>query len=191
MLQTARLSLREWRAEDMAPFTAMNADPAVMEHFPILLSAAESAASMERAQAHIIRHGFGFWAVEAPGVASFIGFVGIAHVAFDAPFTPAVEIGWRLARAYWGQGYAAEAARAAVADGFGRLGLREIVSFTVPGNWRSRRVMAQLGMTHDAADDFDRPRLPATSPLRRHVLYRLRRGDRADARPSTARAPLG
>ena len=191
MLRTSRLILREWRAEDAAPFAAMNADPAVMEHFPALLSAVESAASVERAQAHIARHGFGFWAVEAPGVAAFIGFAGIAHTPFEAAFTPAIEAGWRLARAHWGQGYATEGARAAIADGFGRLGLREIVSFTVPGNWRSRQVMARLGMIHDAADDFDHPRLPATSPLRRHVLYRLRRGDRTGLFPSTARAPSG
>ena len=181
MLRTARLILRAWQAEDTAPFAAMNADPAVREYFPALLSPAESAASAESIQAHIARHGFGFWAVEAPGVAPFIGFVGIAHTPFEAPFTPAVEVGWRLARAYWGQGYATEGARAAVTDGFGRLGLREIVSFTVSGNWRSRRVMARLGMTHDTADDFDHPRLPATSPLRRHVLYRLRRGSQTEA----------
>ena len=179
MLRTPRLILREWRAEDIAPFAAMNADPAVREHFPALLSMAESAASAEGIQAHIARHGFGFWAVEVPGVAPFIGFVGIARVPFEAAFTPAVEAGWRLARAHWGQGYATEGARAAVADGFGRLGLGAIVAFTVPGNWRSRRVMARLGMTHDPADDFDHPRLPAISPLRRHVLYRLQRRDRA------------
>ena len=191
MLRTSRLILREWRAEDVAPFAAMNADPAVREHFPALLSPAESAASAESIQAHITRHGFGFWAVEAPSAAPFIGFVGIAHTPFEEAFTPAVEAGWRLARAHWGQGYATEGARAAIADGFGRLGLQEIVSFTVPGNWRSRRVMARLGMPHDAADDFDHPRVPAASPLRRHVLYRLRCGDHTEPCPSTARAPSG
>ncbi len=175
MLRTPRLILREWRAADVAPFAALNRDPEVMEHFPALLSPEESAASAERAQAHIARHGFGFWAVEAPGVAPFIGFVGLAQVSFEAPFTPAVEIGWRLARAYWGQGYATEAARAAVADGFGRLDLAEIVAFTVPGNWRSRRVMERLGAIRDQVGDFDHPRLPEGHPLRPHVLYRLRR----------------
>ncbi len=175
MLRTPRLILREWRAADAAPFAALNADPAVMEHFPALLSPEESAASADRAQAHIARHGFGFWAVKAPGVAPFIGVVGLAHVAFEAPFTPAVEMGWRLGRAYWGQGYAAEAARAAAADGFGRLALPEIVAFTVPGNWRSRRVMERLSAIRDPAGDFDHPRLPDGHPLRAHVLYRLRR----------------
>ena len=175
MLRTGRLILREWRAADAAPFAALNADPAVMEHFPNPLSQEESTASAERIQAHIARHGFGFWAVEAPGVAPFIGFVGLAHVPFEAPFTPAVEMGWRLARACWGQGYGSEAARAAVADGFGRLDLPEIVSFTVPGNWRSRRVMERIGAMRDPAGGFDHPRLPEGHPLRSHVLYRLRR----------------
>jgi RimJ/RimL family protein N-acetyltransferase len=176
-LRTPRLHLRPWRTEDHAPFAAMNADPAVREHFPGLLSPGESKAQAERLQDHIDRHGFGFWAVEAPGVAPFIGFIGITSVTFDAAFTPAVEAGWRLAQAHWGRGYATEGARAAIADGFERLGLREIVALTVPGNRRSRRVMEQLGMTHDPADDFDHPGLPDGSPSRRHVLYRVRRAD--------------
>jgi RimJ/RimL family protein N-acetyltransferase len=121
------------------------------------------------------RHGFGFWAAEVIGVAQFVGFVGLSIPSFEAHFTPCVEIGWRLAFEHWGHGYATEAARAAADCGFERLGLEEIVAFTVPANWRSRHVMEQLRMTCDPADDFDHPRLPPGHPLRRHVLYRLRR----------------
>src|SRR5262249_32174896 len=148
-LRTDRLLLRPWRDSDVESFAALNADPRVMEHFPALLSSAESAASAARIRAHLEEHGFGLWAVEVVGVTSFAGFVGLAVPRFEAAFTPCVEIGWRLAFAHWGQGYATEAARAAVAFGFERLGLAEIVSFTVPGNVRSRRVMERLGMARD------------------------------------------
>lgn len=150
----------------------MNADPAVMAHFPATLSRAESDAAAERVQGHFRAHGFGWWVVEAPD-APFAGFVGLAHVRFEAPFTPAVEIGWRLARAHWRRGYATEAARAALVFGFGSLGLAEIVSFTAIPNAPSQAVMRRLGMTHDPAGDFDHPWLPEGHPLRRHVLYRL------------------
>jgi RimJ/RimL family protein N-acetyltransferase len=177
MLRTGRLLLRRWCDGDREPFAALNADPAVMEHFPAVLSRAESDALIGRIESHFDRHGFGFWAVEVPGQADFIGFVGLSIPSFDAPFTPCVEVGWRLARAHWGQGYASEAARAALDFGFDRFGLEEIVSFTVEGNHRSRQVMQRIGMSHDPADDFDHPNLPASSPLRRHVLYRIKRPD--------------
>lgn len=173
-LRTDRLILRTWRESDLEPFAALNADPAVMEHFARPLDRAESDAFVARIRAHFDREGFGFWAVEAPGVAPLVGLVGLARPSFQAPFTPCVEVGWRLARAHWGQGYATEAARAAIRDGFDRLGLDEIVAFTVPGNTRSRAVMERLGMTRSAADDFDHPMLPEGHPLRRHVLYRIR-----------------
>ena len=128
-----------------------------------------------RVRAHWEEHGFGQWVVEIPGAASFIGVVGLGVVSFEAPFTPAVDVAWRLARDYWGRGYAIEAARASLAYGFGKLGLAEIVALTVPANWRSRRVMERLGMTRSAEDDFDHSRLPPGHPLRRHVLYRLGR----------------
>jgi ribosomal-protein-alanine N-acetyltransferase len=175
VLRTDRLLLRPWRDEDLAPFAALNADPRVMEHFPAPLSAAESAASAARIRAHLEERGFGLWAVEVPGVTAFAGFVGLSVPRFEAPFTPCVEVGWRLACAHWGHGYATEGARAAVAFGFERLGLAEVVSFTVPGNVRSRRVMERLGMARDPGGDFDHPLIPAGHPLRRHVLYRLRR----------------
>ena len=173
-LTTARLLLRHWRAEDLAPFAAMNADPRVMEHFPALLSRAESDAAVERIQASTRQYGFGLWAVEVQGVTPFVGFVGLSVPGFEAHFMPAVEIGWRLAHAHWGHGYAREAARAALAYGFGTIGLTEIVSFTTVANSRSRAVMTAIGMTHDPADDFDHPKLPRDSQLCRHVLYRTR-----------------
>jgi RimJ/RimL family protein N-acetyltransferase len=146
-----------------------------MEYFPSVLDRAQSDAFANRIEAGFITHGYGLWAVEIPGESEFIGFVGLALHNFEAPFTPAVEVGWRLARNYWGRGFASEAARAAVNDGFDRVALSEIVSFTVPDNKRSVRVMQRLGMTHDPSDDFDHPRIPAGHRLRRHVLYRLRR----------------
>ncbi len=174
-LRTERLLLRRWRPEDRAPFAAMNADRRVMEFFPALLSQEESDARAARIEAHFERHGFGLWAVEVPGVVPFAGFVGLGVVDFAAPFTPCVEIGWRLAAANWGRGYATEGARAALAFAFDTVGLAEVVSFTVPANVRSRRVMEKLGMTHQPSDDFDHPLLPEGHWLKRHVLYRIAR----------------
>jgi ribosomal-protein-alanine N-acetyltransferase len=174
-LVTDRLILRAWRAEDRAPFAALNADPRVMEFLPGLLSQADSDAMADRIVAHFAEHGCGFWAVEIPGVAPFIGFVGLAIPKFSAHFTPCVEIGWRLAARFWGKGYASEAALAALQDGFTRLDMNEIVAFTVPANIRSRAVMERIGMRRDPADDFDHPSLAADHPLVRHVLYRIRR----------------
>ena len=172
-----RLRLRQWREEDLAPFAALNADPQVMEFFPKALSRAESDAVAGRIRDHFTRHGFGLWAVEAPGAADFVGFVGLAVPSFEAHFTPCVEIGWRLAREHWGHGYATEAATAALAFGFGDRALEEIVAFTVPANIPSRRVMGRLGMRRLPADDFEHPAIAAGHPLRSHVLYRLRRAD--------------
>ena len=177
LINTERLVLRRWRTTDRNAFARLNADPLVMEHFPSALNRAESDAFADRIDVGFIAHGYGLWAVEVPGEAEFIGYVGLALATFEAHFTPAVEVGWRLARDYWGRGFATEAARAAVTDGFDRVGLEEIVSFTVPANERSWRVMERLGMTRDPADDFDHPRLPVGHHLRRHVLYRLRRAD--------------
>ena len=172
-LRTPRLLLRRWRAKDRGPFAAMNADPRVMEHFPGLMSKLDSNAVADRIEAHFEERGYGLWAVEIPGVAPFAGFIGLATPRFAAHFTPCVEIGWRLAVEHWGQGYATEGARAALAFGFEHLQLAEIVSFTVHANVRSRRVMEKLGLTHDPADDFDHPLLPEGHSLRRHVLYRI------------------
>jgi ribosomal-protein-alanine N-acetyltransferase len=174
-LDTPRLRLRAWRDEDLVPFAAMNADPRVMEHFPNPLTPAESDAMAARIRAHLQERGFGLWAVEVRGGPAFIGFIGLVVPRFEAHFTPCVEIGWRLGADHWGRGYAIEGARTAAAFGFESLGLAEIVSMTVPANARSRRVMERLGMHRDPAEDFDHPSLPQGHPLRRHVLYRLRR----------------
>ena len=177
VLTTARLRLRQWREEDLAPFAALNADPQVMEFFPKTLTRVESDAVAGRIRDHFARHGFGLWAVEAPGVADFLGFVGLAVPSFEAHFTPCVEIGWRLAREHWGHGYATEAATAALAFGFVARALEEIVAFTVPANIPSRRVMGRLGMRRLPTDDFEHPAIADGHPLRSHVLYRLRRAD--------------
>ena len=174
-LTTERLRLRRWRPEDLEPFAAINADPLVAEHFPSLLSRHESDALAARIEAHFAEHGFAQWAVEIPGEAPFAGFIGLSVPRFEAHFTPCVEIGWRLAASCWGRGYATEGAHAALAFGFEALGLEEIVSFTVPANVRSRRVMEKLGMRRDPADDFEHPLLPPGHRLRQHVLYRLAR----------------
>jgi RimJ/RimL family protein N-acetyltransferase len=180
MLSTPRLLLRPWRDDDLPAFAALNADPRVMEHFPSTLTRDRSDAVAARIREKFDRYGFGFRAVEVTGdggapAVPFAGFVGLSVPGFEAPFTPCVEVGWRLAVAHWGRGYATEAARAAVAYGFDTLGLTEIVAFTVPANRRSRAVMERLGMTRDPADDFEHPEVPVGHPIRPHVLYRLRR----------------
>jgi RimJ/RimL family protein N-acetyltransferase len=172
-LTTERLTLRGWRPADREPFAALNADPEVMRHFPSLLAREQSDALAEQIESAFARHGWGLWAVELTDSGRFIGFTGLARPSFDAHFTPAIEIGWRLAREAWGRGYATEAARAAAAYAFDALAVDELVSFTAAANTRSRAVMERLGMTRDPADDFDHPSVPAGHELRRHVLYRL------------------
>jgi len=151
----------------------MNADPDVMEFFVSPLTREESDASVDRIEAGFAEHGFGLWAVEEIEAGEFIGFTGLTYETFEALFTPAVEVGFRLARHAWGKGYAAEAAAGALRYGFDVAGLAEIVSWTAVQNVRSQAVMRKLGMTHDPADDFDHPRVPDGHPLKRHVLYRL------------------
>lgn len=175
MIRAPRLLLRQWRAEDREPFAAMGQDPEVMEHFPALLTREESDAGADRAEAYIAQNGFGFWAVEIPGEASFAGFIGLKNPGFEAHFTPCIEIGWRLARPFWGRGYATEGAEAALKFGFTQLALKEIVAFAVPGNVRSLAVMWRIGM--EFSQEFDHPELPEGHRLRRHVLYRIARED--------------
>ncbi len=172
MIRTERLLLRPWRDADLAPVAAITADPAVMAFFHLTRSRPQSDAWVARTQAHIDRHGFGIWAVEAPGVAPLIGFVGLSTVPADLPCAPAVEAVWTLGAAWWRRGYAAEAATAALRDGFTRLGLAEIVAFTAASNTPSQAVMRAIGMTRDPKGDFDHPRVPEGHPLRPHVLYR-------------------
>ena len=173
-LQTARLILRRWKAADRDPFALMNADPKVMEFMPAPLTRAESDRLADRIQHHFRQHGFGLFAAELNITGDFIGFIGLSIPTFVSSFTPCVEIGWRLTSECWGRGLATEGAQAVVDYAFDVLGIPELVSFTVPENKRSRRVMERLGMTHDPTDDFEHPSLPEGHPLRPHVLYRLR-----------------
>jgi RimJ/RimL family protein N-acetyltransferase len=174
VLQTERLILRDWCAADREPFAQMNADTRVMEFMPGTLSRAGSDSLIEKIEKHIQSHGFGLFAAELRSPQAFVGYIGLAIPSFQAAFTPCVEIGWRLSAVHWGKGLATEGAKEMVRYGFQVLGLEELVSFTVPANIRSRRVMEKLGMTHDPAEDFEHPRLPEGHPLRRHVLYRLK-----------------
>ncbi len=166
MIRTERVVLRAWREEDRAPFAAMNADPVVMEHFPATLTREQSDALVDRIEAHFDEHGYGLWALEADG--AFVGFTGLLWQTYDAPFTPALEVAWRLARSAWGHGWATEAATAALA-----VGLQEVdsvMSTTALTNVRSQRVMERLGMRREL--EFDHPRVPEGHPVRPHVLYR-------------------
>ncbi len=165
--------MRRWRESDLEPFAALNADPVVMEHFPALLTRAQSDALVERIERGFDEDGFGFWALELPGEADFIGFTGLARVRPDVPFAPAEEIGWRLAWPFWGRGLASEAARSAADAGFRRYALPDIIAYTSTGNLRSRRVLERLGMTHDAREDFAHPGIAAGHRLSEHVVYRL------------------
>ncbi|MCW2571519.1 MAG: acetyltransferase, family protein [Frankiales bacterium] len=164
-IRTARLLMRPWREEDRAPFAAMNADPEVMEHFPALLTRAESDAFADRIEAHFAEHGYGLWVLEDE--TGFLGFTGLSWATFEAPFNPSLEVGWRLARPAWGKGYASEAAIEAVRRGL--VVVERITSFTALTNERSWAVMQRIGMHRDSV--FDHPRLPERHRLRRHVLY--------------------
>ncbi|HEY4162453.1 MAG TPA: GNAT family N-acetyltransferase [Dongiaceae bacterium] len=174
-LTTERLILRPWRPEDLEPFAALNADERVTITLGGSLTRAQSDTLVERIVLGFATQGFGQWAVEIPGEAPFIGFIGLSVPSFDAPFMPAVEIGWRLAFDHWGKGYATEGARAALEFGFTTAGLDEIVSFTAASNMRSRAVMERLGMHRDPRDDFSHVRLGKDHPLFQHVLFRLKR----------------
>ena len=177
IVTTERLILRHWHDSDRQPFAAMNADARVMEFFPNVLSREESDALVARIENHFEKYGYGLCAAELRQTRAFLGLIGLNVPTFETQFTPCIEIGWRLAPDCWGQGLASEGARAIVQYAFETASLDQIVSFTVPANVRSRRVMEKLGMTRDPGEDFDHPLLPTGHPLRRHVLYRLRRSD--------------
>lgn len=174
-VRTSRLRLRQWRPEDWPAFAAMNADPKVARYLAAPLDAAASATLLERIEAEWRECGFGLWALEVADRAEFIGFAGLHRVPETLAFAPAVEVGWRLLPQHWDHGYATEAAAAALADGFTRAGLTEVVSFTTLANIRSQRVMQRLGMRRDC--EFEHVGLPAGHPLRPHVLYRLQAKD--------------
>ena len=167
------LLLRPWREGDLQAFAALNADPEVMRHFPNCMSREESDSLAARIHEHFAEHGFGHWIAERRSDGAFLGVVGVQHVNFEASFTPAVEIGWRLNHAFWRQGYALEAARAVLQYAFAHLQLDEVVAFTAAINLPSQRVMQKIGMTRDPAGDFDHPRIADGHPLRAHVLYRV------------------
>ncbi|WP_109513962.1 GNAT family N-acetyltransferase [Pseudomonas ovata] len=174
-LDSARLSMRQWHDDDLPAFAALCADPQVMRYFPEPLSRLQAAAMIGRLRGHFAELGFGLWALERKDTGAFIGFTGLTVVGFEAPFAPAVEIGWRLAREHWGLGFASEAAWTALGCGFDRLGLDEIVSFTAHSNLPSQKVMQAIGMQPDPLGDFDHPALPDGHPLKPHVLYRINR----------------
>lgn len=174
-LQTPRLYLSAWRDDDLAELATLCADEQVMRHFPAALNREQSQTLLRRLQEHFSQHGFTFWALRRRQDGRFIGMTGLAHVGFQAAFTPAVEIGWRLLPDHWGQGYAQEAARAALDCAFGRLALERVVSFTATVNTPSQRVMQALGMR--PAGGFEHPALAAGHPLRQHLLYEMTRSE--------------
>lgn len=175
MLETPRLILREWCDADVDAWAAMGADPRVMEHFPALQGRAQSEAGAARFRIALERDGYGWWPIEIKGGAAFAGTIILQAVPFEAHFTPAIEVGWRLAHEHWGRGYATEGTRAALDFAFNELQRTEVVAMTTPVNVRSQRVMERLGMTRDPRDDFEHPRIAEGHPLRTHVLYRLKR----------------
>jgi len=175
LIETERLLLRDWRDADAGPFARLNADPRVMEFLAAPVSRAESDAIIARERARIAERGYGLYAAEEKESGAFIGFIGLADVAFPAAFAPAVEIAWRLSRASWGSGYATEGARAVIDDAFARLALPSLVAFTAEWNMRSRRVMEKAGMVREPGGDFLHPALPEGHKLAPHVLYRIDR----------------
>lgn len=182
-IETSRLILRRWRKSDLEPFVALNSDPEVMEHYSSTLDERQTAEWMGRIEASFDERGYGLWALQHGASKEFLGYAGLWVPSFEAHFTPTVEVSWRLSRSSWGNGYATEAARAAMRYGFEQADLTEIVSFTAPANTRSIRVMERLGLAHDPADDFDHPNIAEGSSYRRHVLYRMSRDRWSELNP--------
>ena len=172
ILETKRLILRTWKSADIDPMSVINQDPKVMEYFPATQDKAQTKTLIRRFIAQQEKLGYSLYAVELKENHEMIGWVGLSQSVFDAHFTPATEIGWRLSSKHWRQGYATEAALAILDYAFNTLGLEEVVSFTSVNNTPSRRVMEKIGLHYDPQDDFDHPTLDKNSPLKRHVLYR-------------------
>jgi len=172
-IETERLILRQWRADDAEVFALINQDEKVIEFLRGPMSLNDSQEFITRTNNFINQHGFGLWAATIKETAELIGFVGLHIPDFESHFTPCVEIGWRLASQQWGKGYATEAAREVLKIGFENFGLKEIVAITVTKNIRSRNVMEKIGMTRDENGDFNHPKLPLDHPSVRHVLYRI------------------
>ncbi|MCR9232797.1 GNAT family N-acetyltransferase [Gimesia chilikensis] len=181
-METTRLILRRWCEDDVTPFVELNKDPRVMQYYPSTLTSEQSMQMMDDIQKHFEEYGFGLWAVEIKDQTPFAGFIGLAVPQFTAFFTPCIEILWRLATPYWNQGYATEGAHAVLDFGFDECNLKQIVSFTVPSNIASRRVMEKIGMSY--IDNFDHPGLPDNDPLQRHVLYSINRSERDGLLPN-------
>jgi RimJ/RimL family protein N-acetyltransferase len=175
-LETERLILRNWIDEDHAPFAALNADPDVMEFFPSTLTKDQSNSMVDRVRGLIDEKGYGFWACEEKLSGQFIGFVGLNNPEYELPFNPCLEIGWRLAKPYWGKGYASEAAKTALQYAFQTLDAAEVVSFTAVINERSSAVMKRLGFLN-SNENFKHSALADGHPLQEHVLYKMQRSD--------------
>lgn len=172
-LETNQLLLRSWSKEDLLPFAKLNANTKVMQHFPKTLTMEETKKMMEVLKQRFIKDGFSFFATELKATGEFIGFIGLNIPAYTTPFTPCVEIGWRIDEEFWNKGYATQGAEACLRWGFESLGLKEIVSFTATSNIASERIMQKIGMVRDVAGDFDHPSLATDHPLARHVLYKI------------------
>jgi RimJ/RimL family protein N-acetyltransferase len=173
MLKTSRLILRRWKDSDLEPFAALNADPIVMAHFPKTSTLDETKGMIERIESRFSENGFGLWAAEIISTQEFIGFIGLQRPPFEAHFTPCVEIGWRLAKQFWGKGYAPEAASAALQYGFECILLDEIVAITTTTNLNSMRVMQKIGMKTNPEENFPHPWVEDGHRLQEHVLYRI------------------
>lgn len=174
--KTERLQLRQWRKQDFSAFAELNAHPEVMEFYPKTLNEDESNDMAQRFEALLTYRGWGFWVVENLEDNKFMGFVGLHEPTYDLPVTPCVEIGWRLVREYWGQGYATEAAKASLGVAFEKLDLPEVYSFTSVLNKKSQAVMERLGMI-DMERNFEHPMIPEGSSLREHVLFKIEKKD--------------
>ncbi len=174
IIKTERLILRPWRESDQLPFSLINKDPKVMEFIPIPISREQSDAMIKSYEEEWDQRNYGRWALELPGVDDLIGYVGLHYTDFKSDFTPCIEIGWRLASAHWGKGYASEAAKAALDYGFNKLNQKEFFAFTYKGNMNSRKLMERLGMTYDPTLDFENPGLPEGHPMGSYVVYRIK-----------------
>lgn len=172
-IETDRLYLRQWAEKDKQEYARLNANPEVMEFFPSVLTAVQSHEQLERLSNDIRRRGYGFFALERKSDGAFLGFTGISHPGFEAPFTPCIEIGWRIDKPYWGNGYATEAAIASLAYAFEWIGVKEVVSSTSIHNQRSEKVMKKIGMKKE--NEFNHPLLPDGHSLQKHVLYKIAR----------------
>lgn len=175
IFETERLGFRQWLDRDIEPFSRLNADPEVMEFFPSTQSTEQSVAFIERAKKFIDEHSYGLWAVDEKASGAFIGFIGLTNANFESPFTPCIEIGWRLLKEFWNKGYATEGAKACLEFGFKTAGIPVINSFTAVTNLKSERVMQKIGMKF--IGNFEHPNVAEGHVLRPHVLYTIERPD--------------